>query len=1028
MFKNFITLLFFSLYTSILVAQNVQLNGVISDENGDALIGVNVIEKNTSNGSITDLDGSFTLTTQSDSPVLIFSYLGYETKEIVVGDQQQFNIQLLPDSEELDEVVVIGYGVQKKKVVTGAISKVKAEDLEKLPVVRIENSLQGQTSGVRVTSTSGQPGAGSAVRIRGTTTINFGQGGNDPLYVVDGIPIEGGIDFLSQGDIESIEVLKDAASASIYGTRAAAGVVLVTTKSGTKDKLEVSYHGYYGTQAPWKKLALLNSTEYATLMNEMAVSSGQPLLYEDPQSLGVGTDWQDAVFRTDAPMMNHDLSLSAGSATSKYFASFSFFDQDGIVSQDRSNYKRFTARFNSDHKISKYVKFGNTLAYTRVKATGVSTNSEFGSPLNRAINMDPVTPLLETDPDVLGSIVFENFPVVTNDEGIPYGISNNVGSEILNPVAALAVEQGWGWSDKIVSSVFGEVNFLKDFTFKSSIGTDLAFWGGEGFAPVYYLNAANRNDINSYNRSQNRGLRWIFQNTLSYKKQFNQHNIEAFVGTSAEKNKGQGIGGSVPDLPVDNIEDASFGFPVAAEDQRFFGFEYLQTISSLFGRLNYNFGEKYLLSLAMRRDGSSKFGSNNKYGYFPSVSVGWVVSEEDFINTNNNLNFLKLRGSYGVNGSDRISDFLYVSTVGGARNYTFGANESLTNGVSPNRIANPDLRWEETSQLNFGFDAKLFKQFSLTVDLFDKQTKGMLLDVDVPGYVGNAGPVANIASMSNRGIEVELGYNTNISDLKINLNGNVTYLENEVIDIGREKEFLLGQSFGTQGLQITRKVVGLPIDFFYGYQTDGIFQNEAEIAAYANADGVPIQPDAVPGDFKFVDVNGNGEIDPEDRTNIGDPTPSWTYGFNINLNWRNFDFLFFGQGVAGNQIFKALRRYDIQQANLTGDALERWTGEGSTNDYPRLTFNDTNRNFSRSSDFYIEDGSYFRVKNVQLGYTLPQSLLKTIGLGKVRFYISGNNVLTLTKYTGFDPEIDGGVDRGLYPQPRFFLFGTNVTF
>lgn len=1003
------------------------ITGTITEADGTPLIGVTILEKGTSRGTVSDLDGTYSIEVKDQNAVLIFSYTGFSSVEQPVAAQTVWDLIMEADVANLDEVIVVGYGTQKKKVVTGAITKVSSDDLEDMPVLRVENSLQGRTSGVRVTSGSGQPGDGATVRIRGTTTI----GNSDPLYVVDGVVIGGGIDYLNQSDIESIEVLKDAASAGIYGARAANGVILVTTKSGSVNRMEVNYSAYAGTQAPWKRLSMLNATEYAILMNESSVASGGSIIFDDPASLGEGTNWQDYLLSEDAPIQNHELSISAGGEKSQYYASFGYFDQSGIVAEAKSQYERFTARFNSTHKLSDNITFGNNLAYSRIKSVGISTNSEFGSPLSRVLNIDPITPVLETDPDVLSSSVFTNFPVVTNADGIPYGISTLVTSEVVNPLAALEILQNHGWSDKIVGNFFTEVKFLKDFKFRSSIGTDLAFWGGEGFTPVYYLNATNRNDINNYNRSQNRGLYWIWENTVSYEKEIGNHKINAVLGTVGERNSGQGIGGNIRDIPVDNIEDASLAFPTPAETQTFYGFEYLSTTASYLGRLNYNFKEKYLFSAVLRRDGSSRFGSNYKFGNFPAVSAGWIISDEDFFANNRTVNFLKLRGSWGVNGNDRIGDFLYASTVGGGRNYTFGLGDELTNGVSPNALSNPDLRWEETTQTNFGFDAKLFKKVSLTFDVFEKKTTDMLLGIAVPGYVGNGGPTGNIASLENRGVELELGYSIDIKDLKLDLSGNVSYAENEITNLGVDKEFLPGQTFSPQGLEVTRITIGQPIGHFYGYQTAGIFQNEAEVAAHTNADGELLQPDAQPGDIRFVDFNGNGEIDPEDRTVIGDPTPTWTYGFNFSAKWRGFDLVMFAQGVAGNDVFKATRRFDLQMANLTADALDRWTGEGTSNTYPRLVMNDPNNNFSRSSDLYIESGAFFRIKTLQLGYTLPLAIKEKVGFKKIRLYVSGNNLLTFTKYSGFDPEIGGGsfgVDRGQYPQPRFFLAGVNATF
>jgi TonB-linked SusC/RagA family outer membrane protein len=601
---------------------------------------------------------------------------------------------------------------------------------------------------------------------------------------------------------------------------------------------------------------------------------------------------------------------------------------------------------------------------------------------------------------------------------------------MLNPLAALEVQQGHGWSDKIVGNFFGEIKLFNDFKFRSSIGTDLAFWGGEGFTPVFYLNASNRNDVNNYNRGQNRGLYWIWENTLAYEKRFGEHKINAVIGTVGERNSGQGISGSIRDIPVDNIEDASLSFPTSAETQTYGGYEYLSTTASYLGRINYNYKGKYLLSAVLRRDGSSRFGSNYKFGNFPSISAGWVISDENFLLNNQAINFLKIRASWGINGNDRIGDFLYASTVGGGRNYTFGLDDILVNGVSPNALSNPDLRWEETTQINFGFDAKIFKKFSVTFDLFEKKTDDMLLGIDVPGYVGNGGPTGNIASLENWGAELELGYAGRIKNVDFDFSGNISYAENEITDLGVDKDFLSGQRFSPQGLEITRITLGQPIGHFYGYQTSGIFQNQEEVASHTNADGELLQPDAQPGDIRFVDFNGNGEIDPEDRTFIGDPTPTWTYGFNYSAGWKGFDVVIFAQGVAGNDVFKATRRFDLQMANMTADALGRWTGEGSSNEYPRLVMNDPNKNFSRSSDFYVENGAYFRVKTLQLGYSLPSGLIENLGFRKIRLYVSGNNLFTLTDYSGFDPEIGGGsfgVDRGIYPQPRFFLFGINAT-
>ena len=1013
-------------FCSFLVSGQNTISGTIIDRNDELpMIGVTVVEQGTSNGTISDLDGNFEFSATSPNPTLEFSFVGYRTMSLQYDGQGAMNILMDIDANQLDEIIVVGYGTQKKKVVTGAIAKVDGEALEDMQIDRIESALQGRTSGVRVTTDSGQPGSASTVRIRGTTTL----GNSNPLYIVDGIAINGGIDYLSPDDIASIEVLKDAASASIYGARSANGVILVTTKQGLSGEPVVNYNAYYGQAAPWKKVSVLNANEYAVLMNESFAAAGQNIPFPDPSIYGEGTDWQDEVFRSDAPILNHNLSINAGGEISKFYGSFSYFDAEGIVSESQSKYKRWNFRLNNTNQISDKILIGTSMAYARVNAQGIGTNSEFGSPLSRALNLDPITPVYETDPAVLSNSVYTNFPVL-GDEGGLFGISNYVTSEILNPVAALTIEQNVGWSDKFVGSTYIEYEPIEKLKFRSSIGADLAFWGSEGFRPVHYLNATNRLDLNSYSRAQNRGLVWTWENTASYDLEFGLHKLTALVGNSAIKEKGEGIGGSVQDIPVDNLDDASLGFSVPRDNQSYFGFEYNNTIASVFTRLSYNFKERYLLTATLRRDGSSKFGSNNLYGIFPALSVGWNLSDEEFFNIKA-INYFKIRASYGVNGNDRIADFLFLPQVRTGANYTFGLEDALSVGTVVNSLANPDLKWEETTQYNVGFDAILFKGLSVTFDAYQKDTKGILLEFEVPNFVGFGSPTANVGELQNKGLELDLGWERDYKDFYVNLGGNISYNENEILFITPDKDFLPGARFGPQGLEISRSIVGQPIGVFFGYETDGIFQNQSELDAYVNAEGVALQPDAAPGDLRFVDFNGDGILDEEDRTVIGDPTPTWTYGNDFTVGYKNFELQIFGQGVWGNEIYTANRRFDLQMANLNGDALGRWTGEGTSTDYPRLVVNDPNRNFSRSSDFFVESGAYFRIKNLQLSYTLPELLTERVNIGKAKVYVAAKNAMTFTNYSGFDPEIGGGsfgIDRGIYPQARGFLFGVNVTF
>ena len=1010
--------------STFLSAQTITVSGkVTSSEETEGVIGATILLKSDQSiGTTTEMDGTYSITVpDAASSVLVFSYTGFKTVEIPVDARTNIDV-VMETGLFLDEVVVVGYGTQKKKVVTGSIAKVDAAELENMGVVRLEGALQGRTSGVRVTSDSGQPGAGATVRIRGTNT----PGNSEPLYVVDGVPIGGGIDYLAQNDIESIEVLKDA-SAGIYGARSASGVILVTTKKGKAGTMSVNYNSYYGVQNPWRKLRVLNATEYATLLNEASAADGGNILFDDPESLGEGTDWQDEIFNKNAPIQSHEISLSAGNDKSTYFASISYFDQSGIVSEEDSRYKRYTLRLNSTHKVGSRFTLGNTLAYTNVESNGVSTNSEFGSPLSRAINIDPITPVYETDEDVLNSSVFTNFPVVSDENGV-FAISELVTSEILNPLAALEVQQGVGHSDKLVGNIYGELEILDGLKFRTSVGADLAFWGGEGFSPVFYLNAANRNEVNSYNRSKNQGLKWIVENTLTYQKNIGDHDISLLLGASGEKNSGNGISATIQDIPATSIEDASFAYFNEIELQRAGGFEYNGTFASYFGRAIYNYKQKYLFQFVMRADGSSNFGSNNKFGYFPSVSAGWIVTDEDFLANNDNLNFLKIRASWGQNGNDRIGQFRYISTIGEGRTYTFGSGDNLVNGVSPNGISNPDLKWESTAQTNIGFDAILLKDISLTLDIYKKKTTGILAIDPVPLFVGNSPPTANIGDVENKGIDIELGWKKSKNDWDVEVFGNVTYNDNKVVFLGSEADFIPGSRVGPQGLEVTRTSVGESFNYIFGYQTDGLFQNQSDINDYVNEQGLPLQAEAKPGDIKFVDFNNDGVIDENDRTKIGDAIPDLTYGLTISARYKNFDFTVFAQGVSGNEVYNATRRFDLNKSNFNANALERWTGEGTSNSFPRMTLLDENRNFSRSSDFFVQNGSFFRIKTLQFGYNLPASMLDKVGIKKVRVYISGNNVLTFTKYEGFDSEITSGVDRGIYPQARSYMVGVNVGF
>lgn len=564
------------------------------------------------------------------------------------------------------------------------------------------------------------------------------------------------------------------------------------------------------------------------------------------------------------------------------------------------------------------------------------------------------------------------------------------------------------------------------------MGVDLAFYGGNGFRPSHYLNATNFLDTNMVYSNFNRAFTWIWDQTITYTKDFGDHHFDGLAGHSAQEVQGRYIGGSKRDVPVSTYNGATIDYARNEQSEQVYGGYWERyAIESYFARANYDYQGKYVATAILRADASSNFGANYRWGYFPSVSAGWNLHKENFW-VFDNVNTMKLKAGYGLNGNDAAGSLEYASTIVGGRSYTFGSGEVLTNGTAPAQVANPDLRWESVSQFNVGVEMRAYDWLTANIDFYSRITNDMKTRPPLPDYIGNDAPTANIGSMSNRGIDIELGYEKSFTqDFRFAASANVSFLRNEVVLLGNESGYLPGQQWGPQGLEITRISEGLPIGYFYGYQTDGIFQTQDEVFTHTGGEnGDTLQPGAVAGDFRFVDVNGDGEITADDRTFIGNPTPDMTAGINIDMQYKSWDIAIFGQGVWGNQIYNATRRYDLPTANMTGAALDRWTGPGTSNDYPRLTFQDNNMNFARSSDFYVEDGSFFRIKNVQVGYNLSPAVADRLMLRKMRIYYAGTNLLTFTKYSGFDPEIGAGfgVDRGIYPQARVHSIGLNVTF
>jgi TonB-linked SusC/RagA family outer membrane protein len=1038
--KRRITFCFLVLFVSlfhIAWAQDIWVTGKVTDKtNGAPLESVSVLLKGSTTGTKTNLSGEFKIKA-SEGATLVFSFIGMESLELKVGHKSgPVQVALIQKATQVDEVVVIGYGTQKKSNVTGAIATVKAADLQDMPTARLEDALKGRTSGVTIMASSGQPGTDAAVYIRGLTSIN----GSAPLFVVDGMPVAGGIDYLNSSDIESIEVLKDAASAAIYGTKAAAGVIMVTTKTGKAGAMQVNYNGYYGSQAPARELNMANATQYATLRNESSLAAGNGIIFSNPASLGQGTNWQDAIFNKNAKIQNHELSLSGGNEKSTFNASFGYFKQEGIVASQISDYERFTVRINSIQKVKSWLTFGENAAYAYTKSqAGFSQNGYFGGPLASAINLDPITPLVETDPNVIANNpTYANNAalLIRNAAGNPYGISQYVGQEMSNPVAYIQTQLGnFGWSDKIVANGFLEIEPIKGLKIKSNIGTDLSTWGNESFTPTYFLsNTVNNTTTNSYNRGMNRANNWVFTNTATYSRKIDKHNFSVLVGYEAQNMSTQfGVNATYFGIPATSFSQASMNYGVATANTQGGGYESQPyTLASTFGRVTYDYDGKYLFTGIVRRDGSSHFGTNNLYATFPSLSLGWNPLKEKFWKTNKVVTALKIRVGYGVNGNDNLAPYQFESTISGAGSYVFGSNSTTAIGYAPTTIANPNLEWEQTKQTNIGLDASLFNDLTISFDYFKKTTTGMLMQVAIPGYVGaSSQPYGNVASMYNKGVELQLGYKKKIGQVFLDWSGNVSYIKNEVTNLGATS-YITGQNFQASSYEVSRTMVGHPFNSFYGFQELGVFQNQAQINSYVDKNGNLLEPNAKPGDFKFAKLSSAaGPIGTNDRTFLGNSLPTWAFGTTLSAAFKGFDVKVFAQGVAGNKIFQELRRLDIPTANYTTKALGRWTGAGTSNDFPRLVDGDPNGNFSSPSNFYLENGAYFRIKTIQIGYSLPKELLNKVKISRVRIYVSANNLFTFTKYEGFDPEVGGGllgVDRGIYPQAKSFMGGANITF
>lgn len=1012
-----ILLSIFMLQSGFAQQRTLSVSGKItSSSDGMGIPGTSVIVEGTNSSTTTDFDGNYKIDVKSDG-VLKFSFVGYKTQRVSVNNRNSVDVVLQLETAELKEIVVIGYGTQKKKVSTAATSVVSAKDIQSVASADVVNALQGQTSGVNVTSTSGQPGAGMVINIRGVGTA----GNNSPLYVVDGVVVDNGIGYLDPSSIERVDILKDAAAASIYGARAANGVVLVTTRKGKDGKMNVALSSYTGYQQIAKRLDLLNTQEYTTIVNESRVNSGLSPLYTPEQIAAFPNhDWQDDLFNEGAMKQNHSLMITGGDKKSTLATGLSYYGQDGLIGSqtNQSKYERITFNVNSTSEvIEDHLKIGENFSYANIESSGVSDDGIYSNSIRGFLNAAPIDAAYDENGDFAHSVISSD-------------ISNPLGSLYYNNFNENKI-------DRYVGNIFAEAKFLKNFTFRTSFGVDITNSTYRSYVPVYSLSSNTNNTVSNVTQSANKGLGWLFENTLQYKASINDaHHFDVLVGTSAKENTSEYMSATGKNLNFDDFAHAYLSNATDQTSNTVSGSRYDYSIQSYFGRLLYDYNNKYLFSATIRRDGSSNFGPNNKYAVFPAFSAGWNVDRESFFPENNVVKSLKIRASWGQNGNDQFAEqFAYMSTISSYdKSYHFGTtDETLQVGSSPDALSNPDLKWETSEQLDLGFDLTLFSSLTFTFDYYDKTTKDWLVQASVPDIAGATAPFINGGDINNKGLEFGLGYRTNFGeDWTFSANGNASFNENEVVRIANAEGIIHGDTnLLFQGLdEMNRVEVGQPIGYFYGLKTDGIFQNASELTS--------VQPNAQPGDVRFVDLNGDGKIDANDKTKIGDPNADFTYGFNLEVTYKAFDFSIYTYGVAGSQNAFGVHDYTRAYNNYTTSVLNRWTTEGTSNSIPRVTYGtDANGNYTKFSDLYIQDADFFRIKTATLGCDLTK-LTNSLGFfSKFRLYVAANNLFTFTQYQGMDPEIGfgnsnqswaRGIDVGYYPQPRTYMMGLNVNF
>jgi len=1016
---------------------------VLSEKDGESLIGVSVMVKGSKVGTVTDINGAFTLQAKTGETLSV-SYIGYIAQTVKVTGSTLI-IKLSENSKNLDEVVVVGYGVQKKKLVTGATVQVKGDELAKMNTTNPLQALQGKTPGVNISSTSGQPGSDMKVTVRGLGTV----GNSGPLYIIDGI--EGDITTLNASDIQSIDVLKDAASAAIYGSQSANGVILVTTKQGTKGKGQVSFDAYFGVQNVERKVSLLNAQEYKMIMDEQQINSGlSPFNWASKGDLA-DTDWMGQMIKKDTKTQNYSLNITGGSETSTYSLSLSYNSQEGVIGgSDVSNYKRYGARVNTEHKLYKDILVvGQHLNLNYINNVGINVGNQWNNTLRSAFTVSPLSPVYSNN-NLYNSPYNDTSNSKWNTtDGNPYGsMMTNTNNKNSN--------------QKLLGDVYAEFQPIKNLKIKSTAGINYYSSNYRSFAPLYQFSVYSYNtNHETVNQNMNSGNTLTWTNTASYDFKINEdHAFNTLIGTEAVKFQGVGMSGSNWNL-VSQMDDFNHAYLDNATGKAHLDTDGKTVIetrtvgggpatdysrASYFGRLGYNYKEKYILNATLRADGSSRFASGHRWGYFPSASAGWAISNESFMaSTTDWLDQLKLRASWGQVGNQNIGDYKYASLISTstavsgdnpAANYDFGNAGVNTAGANLKALPNKDLKWETSEQTNIGVDARLLKnRLSVTGDFYIKTTKDWLVESPVPVTSGFEKHWINGGNVKNTGIELALNWNDNIGNFKYNVGVNSSYNKNVVGEIPTSDGIIHGQTnmLYSNSEEFYRAENGHAIGYFWGYQTNGIFQSQADIATWKAANngknGI-LQPDVQPGDVKYVDQNKDGVIDAKDKVDLGNGMPKVTIGFNLGFQYKNFDFSVNAAGALGNKIVQAYGQ-NGGQSNYTTEILNRWTGEGTSNRIPRVTVNNINWQFS---DLYIHAGDYLKISNISFGYDFAK-LIHLKAISQCRIYGSVQNAFTFTKYNGMDPEVGygvenwvSGVDLGYYPNPRTVLVGVNLKF